>query len=56
VTLGRPVYIAETGATPVVRAGQARVELSVAAAASPTPISGGELTVQVTVLVVFAIQ
>ena len=56
VTLGRPVYIAETGATPIVRADQARAELSVAAAAPPTPISGGELTVQVTVQVVFAIQ
>ena len=58
VTLGRPVYIAETGATPIVQAEAAMKELSMAVAADalPTPISGGELTVQVTVQVVFAIQ
>ena len=55
VGLGRLVFISETGATPVVRADMARMEMSLAAAPS-TPISGGELSVQVTVQTVFAIQ
>jgi uncharacterized protein YggE len=55
VGLGRLVYIAEMGATPGVRADMARMEMSLAAARS-SPISGGELSVQVTVQTVFAIQ
>lgn len=55
VTLGRLVYITESSATPVVREFAVR-EAVAAAPGAPTPVSPGELEVQVNVQAAFAIQ
>ena len=55
VQLGRLVYIAESGSgVPVVRDFGVRIE-AMAASAAPTPISGGELEIQLNVQAVFEI-
>jgi uncharacterized protein YggE len=56
VTMGRLVSITEAAVTPIVRPEVARAQGIAVAAAPTTPISGGELSVQVTVQAVFAIQ
>jgi uncharacterized protein YggE len=56
VILGRPIYISEVGTTPNLRAGVARESLKMATAAPVTPISGGQLSAEATVQVVFVIQ
>jgi uncharacterized protein YggE len=55
VTLGRLVYITELSASPVTRATDARIQMAMAAPAAATPISAGEMEVQVTVQAVFSI-
>ncbi len=57
VTLGRLVYIAESGGgTPIVKDFAARAMEVIPAPAAPTPISGGELEIQLTVQAVFDIM
>ncbi len=56
VELGRIVYLSETGPTPSVRANFPMAEAAFALSAPASPISGGQLSVQVTVQGVFAIQ
>ena len=55
VSLGRLVFISESGSTPVFSAVEARADFAVASSA-PTPISAGEMQIQVSVQAVFAIQ
>ncbi len=56
VELGRIVYLSETGPTPAVRANLPMAQAAFASSAPASPISGGQLSVQVTVQGVFAIQ
>ncbi|MFC1935416.1 SIMPL domain-containing protein [Chloroflexota bacterium] len=57
VTLGKLVYIAETGGNvPVVRDYAEAKMLAEGAAAPPTPISAGEMDITITVQAVFAIE
>lgn len=55
VALGKLVYITETSAAPVARVAQAEMAMAAPAMDASTPISGGELEVQVTVQAVFPI-
>ena len=54
VQLGQLVFISESGGAPVVRDFEVRA-ITLEAAAATTPISGGELEVQVTVQATFGI-
>ncbi len=59
VTLGKLLYIAETGgSSPVIKdfSGRATLEFAAPAAVPQTPISTGELDVQLTIQAVFEIQ
>ena len=55
VSLGKVVFISEVSSTPIFRQAEPSFEIA-AAVAAPTPISGGELEIRVTVQAAFAIQ
>ena len=56
VSLGRLTYLAESGRGPVVESFAQKAFVMVEAAAAPTPLSGGELEIRLTVQAVFDIQ
>ncbi len=55
VTMGKLLYITETSAAPVAQVARAEMAMAAPALDASTPISGGELQVQITVQAVFAI-
>ena len=56
VSLGRLIFISETSSTPIYNTVEARGDFALASSFAPTPISGGETQIQVSVQAVFAIQ